>query len=467
MKKICVKLAAVWLSLCVGVLPSFAVFDVNAQDAEQMVPKNQMYVVARQGYFGDYYTSNLLDGNAATAWSTGAASDDEQFLDINLGAKGGAYMVSALLYTPWSNGGTLLQSYSIAVSMDGETYTEAASGQIAPTTDPVRLELPEAALARYVRLVKHRLPTDPNNIWEAGDLDICYTSYEEGNPWLPQSELSAVAKQGWFTDYKPENMFDASLDTSWSTGAASDEEQYIDFALGTEPVRVQALMVKPAEYAGAANTRNFNVYTSLDGTNFTPVILNGLVDEHLLSEKRIALPGAPQAAFVRFQKLKSYPADPVNTWDISEINFEVAAEEEPQGLVQDFSRLTTEGLLTDPVWKYAVTTGTGEALRVKDGVLEFINDGQTGHGAFYVDQDVTESHSFSMDAAFYNTSAAADTTSSLFIGYRKPDDQNWPTARPATLLCAGAAWRFTRARFSAQEARWWRLTTAIFPAVLG
>lgn len=211
-------------------------------------------------------------------------------------------------------------------------------------------------------------------------------------------------------------------------------------------------MVKPAEYAGAANTRNFNVYTSLDGTNFTPVILNGLVDEHLLSEKRIALPGAPQAAFVRFQKLKSYPADPVNTWDISEINFEVAAEEEPQGLVQDFSRLTTEGLLTDPVWKYAVTTGTGEALRVKDGVLEFINDGKPATVPFMWTKTLPKATAFLWTLPF-TTPARRRTPRALYLSATASRmTKTGPPARPATLLCAGAAWRFTRARFSAQEA---------------
>jgi len=158
--------------------------------------------------------ANLLDGNLATRWSTGAAMAPGQSFTIDMKA---AKDFSKIVMNSTGSDNDYARGYEVYVSSDGTNWgTAIASGT---GSGPVVTVSFAQRTARYIKVVQ----TGTNaSWWSISELNV----YSTGGVVDNGGTGAVLVRTGWTASSSPvsgdlpANLLDGNLATRWSTGAA-------------------------------------------------------------------------------------------------------------------------------------------------------------------------------------------------------------------------------------------------------
>ncbi|CAH1219604.1 hypothetical protein PAECIP111891_04936 [Paenibacillus allorhizoplanae] len=194
--------------------------------------------------------ANTVDGSLTSRW---ASDGDGQWIQYDLGSN----KQVDLLKIAFFEGSLKTFTFDIQTSLDGVNFTTAHAGIKSAQTNALQtFELPDTSPVRYVRLVGHM---NTASTWN---------SFNEVEIYFPPAKLAVAANAVTASTHDgnvPANTIDGSLDTRWS---ALGDPQWIQYDLGSNK---QVAFVQMAFYNGDVRTATFDIETSTDNVNFTPV----------------------------------------------------------------------------------------------------------------------------------------------------------------------------------------------------
>jgi O-glycosyl hydrolase len=248
--------------------------------------------------------ANILDGNAATRWSTGAAQASGQYLQVDLGR---ITQTTGIDLDAAASTGDYPRGYTVSASMDGSTWTPVA--QATGVAADVRAQWLSTD-ARYLRVTL----TTPfaSAYWSVGELTVWGTPSTQpfGVP-LPRTGWSTTAS-ATATGSSTANATDGLLDTRWSDGAAQNGSEWFQLDLGSAQAfsKVQLIAAGNLDNSGGDYPRGYEVYTS-NGSGWT-LVAAGSGTGNVLD---ITLP----AQNARYINVHQTGTDGGHWWSIAEI----------------------------------------------------------------------------------------------------------------------------------------------------
>ncbi len=133
-----------------GLLPQPARVQVFAPEPER-VPLKVIYASSQE--FGDGDAANLVDGDPDTIWHSAygvTVTKHPHTVDFDMGS---TRKVEGFALLPRQDGvNGRIRDYALAVSLDDQTWIEAARGRFPDSADRQVVRLPKPAQARYLRL---------------------------------------------------------------------------------------------------------------------------------------------------------------------------------------------------------------------------------------------------------------------------------------------------------------------------
>jgi hypothetical protein len=207
-------------------------------------------------YQGGSEPSKAIDSDNSSVWNS--QSSVPQSLSINLG---GTYGINKLVYLPPQSGSNgIATGYNIYTSLDGTNYTLQTSGTLVNNATAKTITF-NTVMASYV---KFEVTAGGGGYAAVANIDIykdpCYishvqmgitaTSYQSGSE--PSKAIDSDRSSGWFIQYAPTRL---PLPQSMSI-----------YLGGT--YAVNKLVYLPINSSNGIATA-YNIYTSLDGTNYT------------------------------------------------------------------------------------------------------------------------------------------------------------------------------------------------------
>ncbi|MFE3394847.1 glycoside hydrolase family 3 C-terminal domain-containing protein [Kitasatospora indigofera] len=211
--------------------------------------------------------ANMLDGNAASRWSSGVPMATGQSLTVDTGA------VRSLARITMDSGGSAndyARSYQVLLSTDGTTWGSAvATGN--GTGPLVTADFP-AQNARYVKVVQTGTATSWWSVTEFNAYTTGGGSGGGGPTVLPRTGWSASASSTGGGDV-PANMLDGNAASRWSSGVPMASGQSLTVDTGA----VRSLARITMDSGGSANdyARSYQVLLSTDGTTWGSPVATG------------------------------------------------------------------------------------------------------------------------------------------------------------------------------------------------
>ncbi|MBV7532102.1 cellulase family glycosylhydrolase [Chitinophaga sp. sic0106] len=191
--------------------------------------------------------ANVLDNNLNTRWS---ASGDGQYLQFCLNDTASVSGVKIAFY----NGNTRTSSFDVQVSLNGSTWTNAATNRTSSGTSTALETFSFTALtAKYVRIVGHGNNVNAWNSYTEVQIVQQPITTPACTPVTASSDDGNVAA----------NTQDNDLNTRWS---ATGDGQWIQFCLGTVKT---VTGVQIAFYNGNVRSSYFDIALSQDGSSWT------------------------------------------------------------------------------------------------------------------------------------------------------------------------------------------------------
>ncbi|HET7369848.1 MAG TPA: discoidin domain-containing protein [Gammaproteobacteria bacterium] len=278
-------------------------------DGTGTVPQSQMEIVAASSQQDTGPATDAIDGDRSTHWHSEyrpiryRVSEDPQWITISLGQ---TYNVSTLRYLPRQDSGPgshngIITRYEIYTSMDGTNFTQVASGRW--TDDKTEKSASFAATkAAYIRLVATAAVNDNAS---AAEINIDYAA--SGS----QLEVAAVSSEQISPDQRASKAIDGDRSTHWHSEyrpiryRVSQDPQWITLSLGGVH-DIDTLKYLPRQDSGPGSHNGiitrYQVYTSIDGTNFTLVASGRWADDKTEKSASFAATGA---AYVRLMAIEA------------------------------------------------------------------------------------------------------------------------------------------------------------------
>lgn len=204
----------------------------------------------------------VLDGDAATRWTAGAAQQAGQWLQVDAGALVplGGLALDAGTFT-----GGYPRGYRVQVSLDATTWKTVTEGSGTAQTTPI---LWPVTIGRYVRVT---LTASSPDAWSVTEVNL-YTVASTPAPGTSMSHSGWTATSSPAGVGSPADAIDGLLDTRWSSGTAQTGAEFFQVDLGA--VRtftgVQLNAAGPISNTGGDFPRGYEVYVS-DGGAWTRV----------------------------------------------------------------------------------------------------------------------------------------------------------------------------------------------------
>ena len=199
--------------------------------------------------------SHAIDQNINTRWSNlGLGS----WIQLDLGKEN----VICNIGINWHRGNERINSFVIAISKDGKTFTNVFSGKSDGTSLTEQNYNTQSKIGRFVRVT---VTANTQSNWiSISELKVYgYKPISESCVNSPISQVTAVSSQ---VGLPPSNLVDNNLNTIWSNYGIGSS---IQIDLGTSK-RVCNLDI--AWYKGSERQNNFVISTSQDGKSFKNVL---------------------------------------------------------------------------------------------------------------------------------------------------------------------------------------------------
>ncbi len=261
---------------------------------------------------------NVLDGNPATIWHTRwSGPEDPLPHTLTIDTKQ-VRTVSGFTYVPrpasTGRNGAVGQ-YRIELSVDGTTWTAAASGTLADTSATTTITF-AAASARYVRLVALSEAGNRGPWTSAAEIDLVATSpppaptptptpTPTGLPDRTQWVATADSQETVGEDGRAANALDGNAATLWHTRWSGTTDPLphrltID-TLARRTVSGLVYQPRPASTGRNGNLGQYRVELSLDGVTWSAPVASGTLPDDSAT-RTIAFPAAV-ARYVRLTAL--------------------------------------------------------------------------------------------------------------------------------------------------------------------
>ena len=195
---------------------------------------------------------NASDNDLGTRWS---ALGNGQWIQYDLGTARNVGSVAIA----WHEGDVRVARFDIQTSVDGATWQTAYAGDSSGNHRDFENVVIPAGLVRYVRIVGYG---NSNNLWNSVVEVRIYSGAPPRN--LVPVLTSASAYDG---NDVPRKTIDNDFSTSW---AANGDGQWIQYDLGASKYLTTLGL---AWHRGNERQARFDIYTSIDGINWTSAIL--------------------------------------------------------------------------------------------------------------------------------------------------------------------------------------------------
>ncbi|MFB2586784.1 discoidin domain-containing protein [Herbiconiux liukaitaii] len=198
--------------------------------------------------------ANAVDGSSTTRWTTNANQAGSEWIRIDLSAP---TLFNRLSIDNTNNAGQYPRALTVETSSDGATWKSVASK---PGTDGVSTAQFSPQVARYVRVSQTGSATAP---WSIGEINLF------NDPVLFNGTHTSVASSS-APGTSSASALDGDVATAWQSGASQVPGQSYTVDLGRN-VDMDKILFD----AGAATANDYprvwDVFTSYDNVNFTPV----------------------------------------------------------------------------------------------------------------------------------------------------------------------------------------------------
>jgi hypothetical protein len=205
---------------------------------------------------------NVVDGNIASRWATGANQAPGQFFQIDFG---GTVSLTQVVLDATNNAGDYPRGYDIGLSANGTTFTSV--GTNAANAAVVVTASFAAAQGRYLRITQ---TGTFNNWWSIDELRLMCTvpGYMAGqiDPYDSQYWKASASRSA--AGQTPDKAIDADATSRWTTGAAMVMGDYFTVDMGG------AAMISGVNYNCGGGTDfpvMYKLELSTDCTNYTQV----------------------------------------------------------------------------------------------------------------------------------------------------------------------------------------------------
>src|ERR1700761_9205316 len=202
-----------------------------------------------------YPAANAVDGNTGTRWSS--AFSAPQWLEVDLGSSQSICQVTLNWEAAYAT------AFQIQTSADGTNWTTIYS---TTTGTGGNQTLNVTGTGRYLRMYGTARATQYGySLWEFGVYGA--TSGGGGTCGTTDAALNKTATASSYenqTAYPASAAVDGNLGTRWSSGFS--DPQWLEVDLGSSQSICQVVLNWEAAYATA-----FQIQTSTDGTNWTPI----------------------------------------------------------------------------------------------------------------------------------------------------------------------------------------------------
>ncbi|MCQ4088299.1 discoidin domain-containing protein [Saccharibacillus sp. JS10] len=259
--------------------------------------------------------TNMIDGSLSTRWTSGAAQNPSQWIELDLGSK---QTFDTLFMNSGTSGGDYARGYQVFVSDNGEDWSEpVASGD--GKSAGVAVELGQQQ-ARYIRIESTK---SADSWWSIAELRVALFNGEADNeepeePTTPLPGNGPGSREEWqittFANNSEEPgslMLDGNASTRWSSGRPQTNGQWITVDLGS--VAAVDTVVLNAGGSIADSAESFRVLLSTDGSSWSAPVAIGKRDAKAIN--RVTFP--EQAA--RYIKIVQ-TGEASNWWSIAELD---------------------------------------------------------------------------------------------------------------------------------------------------
>jgi len=252
--------------------------------------------------------SHAIDQNINTRWSNlGLGS----WIQLDLGKEN----VICSIGINWHRGNERINSFVIAVSKDGKTFTNVFSGKSDGSSLTEQNYNTQSKTGRFVRVT---VTANTQSNWiSISELKVFgYKPISESCVNSPISQVTAASSQAGFP---PSNLVDNNLNTIWSNYGIGSS---IQIDLGTSK-RICNLDI--AWYKGNERQNNFVISTSQDGKSFKNVLSTASSGKSTSYEKYVFSDN-----LARYIKITINGNTQNNYASIAEIRAQALASSQPQ-----------------------------------------------------------------------------------------------------------------------------------------
>jgi predicted phosphodiesterase len=252
--------------------------------------------------------SHAIDENINTRWSNlGLGS----WIELDLGKEN----VICSIGINWHRGNERINSFVIAISKDGKTFTNVFSGKSDGTSLTEQNYNTQSKTGRFVRVT---VTANTQSNWiSISELKVYgYKSISESCVNSPISQVTAASSQVGFPE---SNLVDNNLNTVWSNYGIGSS---IQIDLGTSK-RICNLDI--AWYKGNERQNNFVISTSQDGKSFKNVLSTASSGKSTSYEKYLFSDN-----LARYIKITVNGNTQNNYASIAEIKAQAPASSQPQ-----------------------------------------------------------------------------------------------------------------------------------------
>ena len=252
--------------------------------------------------------SHAIDQNINTRWSNlGLGS----WIQLDLGKEN----VICSIGINWHRGNERINSFVIAISKDGKTFTNVFSGKSDGTSLTEQNYNTQSKIGRFVRVT---VTANTQSNWiSISELKVYgYKPISESCVNSPISQVTAASSQ---VGFPPSNLVDNNLNTIWSNYGIGSS---IQIDLGTSK-RICNLDI--AWYKGNERQNNFVISTSQDGKSFKNVLSTASSGKSASYEKYVFSDN-----LARYIKITVNGNTQNNYASIAEIRAQAPASSQPQ-----------------------------------------------------------------------------------------------------------------------------------------
>ncbi len=195
---------------------------------------------------------NVLDGDGTTGWTTGAAQQGGEWLQIDMGSP---TLLNRVLVDAAGFTGDYPAGYQVLVSSDGSTWNNVASGSGTMQQTSIFFT---PQVAQYVRIVQTGTSSVP---WSVAEFNAF------SDPVLNDGGFTATASVTG-AGYSPANALDGNVNDRWTTGTPQSPGQWFTVDMGSV-VPMNEVIFDSGPTSANDYPASYEVWGSQDGTNWT------------------------------------------------------------------------------------------------------------------------------------------------------------------------------------------------------